>query len=100
MHVEGSIDPGLVEQAAFDLYAAGPWGKFHAFADGGVRAICDAHTMDVYRGMARSVLETALFYSDVETNGVRQAKLEEDGQTLEEQTAAAYRRAMGGKGHG
>lgn len=44
-----------IERIAHELYAAGPWGAFYGFADGGLRAITDAHTMDVYRAMVRLV---------------------------------------------
>lgn len=54
------IDDEMVERAAEGLYAAGPWGDFFCFADGGVRAITDAHSMEVYRRMARDVLTDAL----------------------------------------
>lgn len=47
-----------IEEAAHSLYAGGPWGTFYAFADGGVRAITDAHSMDVYRQMVRDVVRS------------------------------------------
>lgn len=49
-----------IEAAAFELYAAGPWGEFFSFANGGARAICDAHSMPVYREMVRLALDVAL----------------------------------------
>lgn len=58
---DGSIprSPGdcktLVEEAAFDLYAGGPWGEFIEFRDGGFTAITNAHDYRVYLRMAEEV---------------------------------------------
>ena len=53
----GRLTDEMVEAAAHELYAGGPWGEFVAFLDSGARAITDAHTMDVYRRMVRTVVE-------------------------------------------
>ena len=48
-----------VEEAAHALYAAGPWGSFVGFLDGGISCATNAHSMDTYRAMARVVLADA-----------------------------------------
>jgi len=48
-----------VEEIAHHLYAGGPYGEFICFLDNGARAITDAHTMDVYRGLVEDVVEQA-----------------------------------------
>jgi hypothetical protein len=45
-----------IEEIAFELYAAGPWGDFYAFVDDGARCVTDAHSMDTYREIVRRVL--------------------------------------------
>lgn len=50
---------GLVEEAAEELYAAGPWGEPFQFVNGGAHLITDAHMMKVYRDMAQMVLAVA-----------------------------------------
>jgi hypothetical protein len=50
------ITDEMVDEIAEALYAAGPWGDFFAFADSGVRAITDAHTMTVYRAITQQVI--------------------------------------------
>lgn len=46
-----------VEAAAHELYAAGPWGEFEGFREGGVRMVTDAHSMNIYRKMVGLVIE-------------------------------------------
>ena len=48
--------PGeTLAQAVHDLYAAGPWGEFDRFLDGGVSCSTDAHAPKVYEAMVREV---------------------------------------------
>ena len=50
----------LINSAAQELYAAGPWGTFEHFADGGLRAIHDAHDPHVYQRIAEAVVDETL----------------------------------------
>ena len=45
-----------VEAAAFELYAAGPWGTFEGVSGATLRTVTCSHSMDVYREMVREVL--------------------------------------------
>lgn len=44
-----------LEALAFELYAAGPWGRFEGWRDDGARCVTDAHTMETYRAIVEFV---------------------------------------------
>jgi hypothetical protein len=52
--------PKMIEAAAFELYAAGPWGTHAHLMGMGERCLTDSHSMEVYRRMVGLVLSSVL----------------------------------------
>lgn len=44
-----------IEEAAFELYAAGPWGELDRFLDGGSACSTKGHTMSIYMEMVKLI---------------------------------------------
>ena len=58
----------LIEEAAFNLYAGGPWGEHVGWTDEGLTALTNAHRMDVYRRIVEDVLATVAYHTEHRDN--------------------------------